>query len=177
MHQILAVLFNLITVIWYTIKSCTHHQNLNAKTSMSTKLLLISHTLGHLATWITIHLCLNQFTYLSIALSILICLSLIKLGNVNCARRERQIWMEVLSPSKPDLLTDLISSWIAPATFLTKNPSKLYFPNVSTLRRKSILIFTSMATTLLLLIHLSSIALLLHLTDIFEPSNETSFAR
>jgi hypothetical protein len=173
MHQILAILFNLITVISYTIKSYTNHQTAfksNAKTSMITKLLLIVHLLGHLIAWVIIRLCLNEFIYLSIALTVLIYLSAVKFGSLNCSKTERQIWIEPHRSSQPKHLTliDLLSCWISPAIFLSNNSSKLFFNDVSTLQRKIMLIFTLMATALLQLSHLTLIALLLNMTNVFE---------
>jgi hypothetical protein len=165
-------------VIWYTINCYTKYQTVfkpNAETSMITKLLLTLHLLGHLIAWITIRLYLNEFTYLSIVMSILICLSLSKLGN-----KERQPWIEAHSPSRPDNLNlnALLASWITPATFLTNNSSKLYFRrNVSTLQRKILIVFTAMATALIQLVHFSSIALLLNLTTNIEPSTNLTVAR
>jgi hypothetical protein len=97
----------------------------------------------------------------------------IKLGN-----KERQPWIEAHSPSRPDNLNlnALLASWITPATFLTSNSSKLYFrKNVSTLQRK--IMITSMATALIQLVHLSSIALLLNITDVFEGSTNFTVTR
>jgi hypothetical protein len=165
----MAILFNLITVICYTIKTHT-----NPKTvSLITKLLLTSHLIGHLIAWITIRLFLNELTYLSIAVSVLIGIFGIVLGNINCSKEETEISIEVDSPSRPGQLyvTAFLSSWITPAIFFAENSSKLYFKNVSFIQRKIRLACTSMATPLLQLIHLSSVALLLNLTDIFEPSN------
>jgi hypothetical protein len=104
----------------------------------------------------------------------LIGVSAIKLGN-----KERQIWIEAHSSSRPNnlILNALVTSWIAPATFATNNSSKLFFKNVSTLQRTMLLAFTTMATTILLLIHLSAIALLLNLTDLLEPSTNMTVAR
>jgi hypothetical protein len=108
-------------------------------------------------------------------LSVLICLSVIKLG-----KKGGQIWIEAHSPSRPDdlNLNALLASWITPATFLTSNSSKLYFrKNVSTLQRKIMITFTSMATALIQLVHLSSIALLLNITDVFEGSTNFTVTR
>jgi hypothetical protein len=177
MHQILAILFNLTTVIWFTINSYTKYQTLlkpNAETSMITKLLLTLHLLGHLIAWITICQYLNEFTYISIGLSVLICLSVIKLGN-----KERQPWIEAHLSLRTDHLyiNALFASWITPAAFLTYNSSKLLFKNVSTLQRKIKLTMSFTATALLQLVHLSSIALLMKLTDVFEPSTNITEAR
>jgi hypothetical protein len=159
---------------------------------MITKLLLTLHLLGHLIAWITIRQYLNEFTYISITISVLISLSAIKVEN-----KEMKIWIVAHSPSsKPDdlILNAVLASWITPATFLTNNSSKLlsrrninvylqtlpfltnnssktYFRRiVSTLQRKIMIVFSAMATALIQLVHLSSIALLLNLTDFFEPS-------
>jgi hypothetical protein len=178
MHQILAILFNLITVICYNINSYIKYRTAlkpKAETSMITKVLLILHLLGHLIAWITIRLCLNEFTYISIGMSMLICLSLIKLGNT-----ERQTWIEAHSSSRPINLNlnDLLTSWITPANFLTKNSSKFHYRRiVSPLYRKIIITFTSIATALIQLVHLSSIALLLNITDVFESSTNLNAAR
>ncbi len=177
-HQILAILFNLITVICYTIKSYTNHHTafkLNAKTSMITKFLLTLHLLGHLIAWITIRQYLNEFTYISITISILICLSAIKIAN-----KERQPWIEAHSSSRPNnlYLNALFASWISPAPFFTYNSSKLYFRGiVLPLQRKLMMAFTLTAPALLQLVHLSSIALLLKLTDVIEPSTNITVAR
>jgi hypothetical protein len=187
MHQILAMLFNLVLLIYYTINSYTNRQTafkVNAETSMITKLLLTLHLLGHLAAWITIRYFLNEFTYFSISLSVLICLFTIKLGNKN-----RQIWIEAhTSPGLENInLNALVASWITPASFLTDNCSKLLFKDLSTLqrrriiglplRRKIMIVFTAMATALIQLVHFSSITLLLNLTDVFEPSSNIIEAR
>jgi hypothetical protein len=178
MHQILAILFNLITVICYTIKNYTSHQiafKPNADTSMITKLLLTLHLLSHLTAWIIIRLCLNEFTYISISFSVMICLSVIKLGN-----KEMQPWIAAHSSSRPNNLNlnALLASWITPATFLTNNSSKLYFRRiVSPLCRKIMIVFTFMATSLIQLIHLGSIALLLNITEVFEPSTNLTVGR
>jgi hypothetical protein len=158
-HQTLAILFNLITVICYTINSYSNHQTAfktNAETSMITKFLLTLHLLGHLIAWITIRQYLNEFTYISITISILICLSAIKFGNN---------------------LNAFLPCWITPASFLTYNSSKLLFQNVSTLQRNILLVITFIATALLQLVHLSSIALMMKLTDVFEPSTNITVAR
>jgi hypothetical protein len=174
----LAILFNLVTLICYNISIYTKYQTAfkpKAETSMITKLLLTLHLLGHLIAWITIRHYLNEFTYISIVLSMLICLSLIKFGNT-----ERQIWIEAHSSLKPDNLNlnALLASWITPATFLTNNSSKLYFRTiVSPLCRKIMIVFTFMATALIQLIHLASIALLLNITDVFVPSTNITVAR
>jgi hypothetical protein len=178
MHQILAVLFNLTTVICYTIKNYTSHQiafKPNAETSMITKVLLTVHLLGHLIAWVIIRHFLNEFTHISIAMSMLICLSAIKLGN-----KERKIWFEAHSSSRPDNLNlnDLLTSWITPAGFLTKTSLKLFFRrNVSPLQRKIMITFASMATALIQLVHMSLIALLLNITDVFEPSTNITLVR
>jgi hypothetical protein len=142
---------------------------------MITKLLLTLHLLGHLIAWITIRHYLNEFTYISIGMSVLICLSVIKLGN-----KERQPWIEAHSSSIPNNLNfnALLASWITLATFLTNNSSKLYFRRiVLPLQRKIMIVFTAMATALIQLIHLGSIALLLNITDVFEPSTNLTVAR
>jgi hypothetical protein len=142
---------------------------------MITKVLLTVHLLGHLIAWITIRHFLNEYTYISIGMSVLICLSVIKLEN-----KERQPWIEAHSSSKPDNLNlnALLSSWITPATFSTYNSSKLYFRrSVSPLQRKIMIVFTFMATAHIQLVHFSLIALLLNLTDFFEPSSNKTVAR
>jgi hypothetical protein len=174
----LAILFNLITVICYTINSYNKSKIAFipiAETSMITKLLLTLHLFGHLIAWIIIRLCLNEFTYISIGMSVLICLSVIKLGN-----KERQIWIEAHSSPKPDNLNlnALLSSWIMPATFLTSYSSKCHFRRiVSPIQRKILIVFFSMATALIQLVHFSSITLLLNLTDVFEPSTNIPTVR
>jgi hypothetical protein len=178
MLQILAILFNLVLLIYYTIKSYTNHQTafkIKAGTSMITKLLLTLHLLGHLVAWITIRHFLNECTYISIGISILICLFTIELGN-----NKRQIWVEVHSSSRPDNLNlnYLLASWITPASFLTIISSKIVFRrNVSTLERKILIVFTFMASALLQLVHLSLIALLLNIADVFELSTNSTVAR
>jgi hypothetical protein len=142
---------------------------------MITKLLLTLHLLGHLIAWITIRLYLNEFTYISIGISILICLSLIKLEN-----KERQPWTEAHSLSRPNNLhlNALLASWITPATFLTNSSSKLYNIRIDLpLRRKIMIVFTAMATALIQLVHLSLIALLLNLTYNIEPLTNSTVAR
>ncbi len=142
---------------------------------MITKLLLTSHLLGHLIAWITIRQYLNEFTYISYTVSILICLSVIKLEN-----KERQIWVEAHSSLRSYNLhlNALLSSWITPATFLTNNSSKLYNIRIDLpLRRKIMIVFTAMATALIQLVHLSSIALLLNLTNNIEPLTNSTIAR
>jgi hypothetical protein len=174
----LAILFNLITVICYTINSYNKSKIAFipiAETSMITKLLLTLHLFGHLIAWIIIRLCLNEFTYISIGMSVLICLSVIKLGN-----KERQPWIGAHSSTRPDhlYLNALFASWISPAPFFTYNSSKLYFRGiVLSLQRKIMIVFTSTATALIQLVHFSSIALLLNLTDFFEPSTSITVAR
>jgi hypothetical protein len=164
-------------VICYTIKNYTNHQTAfkpNAETSLITKLLLTLHLLGHLIAWITIRQYLNEFTYISIGMSVLIGLSVIKLGN-----KENQPWIEAHLSLRPDhlYLNDLFASWITPAAFLTFNSSKLLFKNVLTLQRKIKLTISFTATALLQLVHLSSIALLLNITDVFESSTNLNAAR
>jgi hypothetical protein len=108
-------------------------------------------------------------------MSVLICLSVIKLGN-----KERQHWIEAHSSSRPNNLNfnALLASWITPATFLTNNSSKLYFRRiVLPLQRKIMIVFTAIATALIQLIHLGSIALLLNITDVFEPSTNLTVGR
>ncbi len=167
-----------MTVFCYTINNYKKYQTAfrpNAETSMITKLLLASHLLGHLIAWITIRQYLNEFTYISICFSVLICLSVIKLGNT-----EWQPWIEAHAPSRPDELNlnAILSSWITPATLLTKNTSELYFRRiVSPLQRKIIIVFTAMATALIQLVHLCSIALLLNIKDVFKPSTYITVAR
>jgi len=175
MYQIMAIVFNLITLNYYVIRSYSSHQiafKPNAEISMISKLLLTTHLLCHLIAWITIRLCLNQFTYLSIAMSILICFSAIKLGN--CKKNRRQIWTEVHSSRRPDnfIMNTLVTSWITPVNFVTEMSSKVFIQKSSALQRKIAMTFTSMATTLLQLVHLSAIALMLHLTDIFGVTDE-----
>jgi hypothetical protein len=108
-------------------------------------------------------------------MSVLICLSVIKLGN-----KERQPWIEAHASTRPDqlYLNALLASWISPAPFFTYNSSKLYFRGiVLPLQRKLMMAFPLTATALLQLVHLSSIALLLKLTDVFEPSTNITVAR
>jgi hypothetical protein len=105
----------------------------------------------------------------------LICFSLINIGN-----RKRQIWIEAHSSLRPDhlYLNALFASWISPAPFFTYNSSKLYFRGiVLPLQRKLMMAFTLTATALIQLVHFSSIALLLNLTDFFEPSTSIIVAR
>jgi hypothetical protein len=171
MYQIMAIVFNLITLCCYVIKSYSSHQiafKPNAEISMITKLLLTLHLLGHLIAWITIRLCLHEFTYISIAISILICFSAIKLGN--CKKNRRQIWIEAQPSTRPENfnLNTLVTSWITPVNFVTNMSSKVFFKKSSAVQRNILLTFNSIATTLLQLIHLSVIALLINLTDIFE---------
>jgi hypothetical protein len=165
---------------------------------MITKLLLTLHLLGHLIAWIIIRLYLNEMTYISIGLTVLMCLFVSKLVN-----QKRQPWTEAHSSSKPENLNliGLLTSWITPATLLNKNYIKLFLRRnrnhylqtlpfltnnsytayfrriVSPLQRKIMINFTFMATTLIQLGHLASIALLLNLTDFFETSYNITVAR